>query len=177
MHIIRCFGLIMSFVRGGVNFFYIDFRGGQTFFVLTQGGHGIFRRQDCRYWDFGGKSPTCDGIQGKNEPGPGMEDPLPPLQCQYGKQSINRSYTIMPYFLYILFIVMLQTTGCKTTNSLKKATILRKIKQQESPYSLRHRLAAIQLDQTKSLLMDCKLVHSCFEIRKNALYSLYMPIT
>ncbi len=77
MHI-RCFGLIMSFVRGGGNFFYIDFRGGQTFFVLTQGGHGIFRPQDCRYWDFGGKSPTGDGIQGKNEPGPGMEDPPSP---------------------------------------------------------------------------------------------------
>ena len=74
---------------------------------------------------------------------PGWRTPLSPFLCQYGKQSINRSYTIMPYFLYILFIVMLQTTGCKTTNSLKKATILRKIKQQESPYSLRHRLAAM----------------------------------
>jgi hypothetical protein len=83
------------------------------------------------------------GFRAKMTRDPGWRTPLLPLLCQYGKQSINRSYTIMPYFLYILFIVMLQTTGCKTTNSLKKATILRKIKQQESPYSLRHRLAAI----------------------------------
>ena len=135
----------MSFVRGvGVNFFYIDFRGGQTFFVLTQGGTGFLGPKIAGIGIQGENPQPVTGLRAKMNRDPGWRTPLSPFLCQYGKQSINRSYTIMPYFLYILFIVyMLQTTGCKTTNSLKKATILRKIKQQESPYSLRYRLAAM----------------------------------
>ena len=115
------------------SFHYFPSVGGTGFLGAKIAGIGIL-----------GEDPQpVTGFRAKMTRDPGWRTPLLPLLCQYGKQSINRSYTIMPYFLYILFIVMLQTTGCKTTNSLKKATILRKIKQQESPYSLRHRLAAI----------------------------------
>ena len=139
MHI-RCFGLIMSFVRGRGSIFFTSTLGGVKLFLSwLRGGTGFLGPKIAGIGILGEDPQPVTGFRAKMT----RDGPLLPLLCQYGKQSINRSYTIMPYFLYILFIVMLQTTGCKTTNSLKKATILRKIKQQESPYSLRHRLAAI----------------------------------